>query len=515
MTIRLASLASLLMLAVTVALTLITVQREQATFRADTEAEADLLLDTLIRTTRDQLYRRDIDELDEITDIVANDETVLQVSIFDERGFLLAQSDLPSPVLAAEADSLGAMLVEREGDTPYLSWEAGQLVAGRPLIIGSRAYGAIALTVSTAPLEQQIQQTTTQAVLIAAVAIVIAIVLNFLAARRITGPLRQLTYAANLMSAGDLSVRVSPSSKDEVGQLSRTFDEMAASIQRRETELRELNESLEQQVQARTAELRQQNEELIVARQRAEEATQLKSQFLANISHELRTPLNAIMGYTQLMLMGIPVELPAVQKEQVQRIMKSSETLLGLINNLLDLAKIEAGRTELVNKSFHLREWIAATTRPLEVLAHEKQIEFAVSVDDHLPAVIVSDAERLRQIVVNLVSNAVKFTDQGSVTVWLEKLSGEPPRWSISIQDTGIGIPSHAQDFIFEEFRQADGTTTRQHGGTGLGLAIARNLARIMNGVIRVKSKVGEGSTFTVELPLVVAEVADARPPVI
>jgi signal transduction histidine kinase len=512
LSIRLATLASLLMLGVAVALTLATVQREQASFRTELEGEAELLLDTLARTTRDQLYQRDIDELDEITDTVSDNESVSRIIIYDDQGYPLADNTLPAPILAQEPDPLGKMLVEREENTSYLHWEQDHLIAGRVVRVGRTTFGAVSIALPTTRLQENIRQATTQGILIAVAAMTIGIALNFAVTRRITQPLRDLTYAARQMSGGNLKIRVEQQSQDEVGELGATFNQMAEAIEKRETDLRELNASLEQQVQDRTAELRRQNDELTLARKRAEEATQLKSQFLANISHELRTPLNAIMGYAQLMQMGIPVTLPDAQKEQVQRIMKSSEALLGLINNLLDLAKIEAGRTELVNKSFTLREWIAGAIRPNEVLAQEKGLQFIVNIDENLPNVIVGDVERLRQIVVNLVSNAVKFTEKGSVAIKLDRLaSGSDGRWTITVQDTGAGIPSHAIDLIFEEFRQVDGSATRQYGGTGLGLAIARNLARIMGGTIRVKSKVGEGSSFIVELPLIVAEVPDEK----
>jgi signal transduction histidine kinase len=174
---------------------------------------------------------------------------------------------------------------------------------------------------------------------------------------------------------------------------------------------------------------------------------------------------------------------------------------LGLINDVLDLSKIEAGRMELVQKPFNVREWVNDIRLQNQVLADEKGLCFAVELDERLPESLVCDAARLKQVVINLLSNAFKFTEAGQVSFQISQHDAE--NWKIVVSDTGIGIPAHAQNTVFEEFRQVDGTSRRQHGGTGLGLAIVRRLVLMMGGNIRLKSEVGKGSTFTVTLPLV------------
>jgi signal transduction histidine kinase len=257
----------------------------------------------------------------------------------------------------------------------------------------------------------------------------------------------------------------------------------------------------QQRIEGQNKALVKANRELAVARKQAEEASRLKDEFLANMSHELRTPLNAIIGYTQIILHGISGELNSRQRMNMERILYNSENLLALINDVLDVAKIEAGRMEIVRRPFELRSWADRVTTQMSGLAEKKQLDYRVVVDQALPEEIVGDVERLKQILLNLISNAIKFTEKGGVTVRVEQCNQE--HWAISVADTGIGIPAHAIEYIFDEFRQVDGSKARQFGGTGLGLAIVRNLTLMMDGKINVTSELGEGSIFTVTLPLI------------
>jgi PAS domain S-box-containing protein len=255
----------------------------------------------------------------------------------------------------------------------------------------------------------------------------------------------------------------------------------------------------EQQIQAQNAALLTSNAELAIARQKAEEVAQLKSQFLATMSHELRTPLNAIIGYTEIQLEGMTGALNSEQQDYQQRILINAEHLLGLINGVLDLSKIEAGQMALAMKPFALRPWVRDLEMQNRGLAEAKGLHFEVTLDPTLPEVIVGDGIRLKQIAINLVGNAIKFTDTGTVSVALT--AHDEAHWQLTVSDSGIGIAAHAQAVIFDEFWQVDRTSRRNHGGTGLGLSIARRLVLMMGGTIRVKSEVGKGSTFTVVLP--------------
>ncbi|MCK6577794.1 MAG: ATP-binding protein [Anaerolineae bacterium] len=257
---------------------------------------------------------------------------------------------------------------------------------------------------------------------------------------------------------------------------------------------------IERELQAQNDALVRANAELAEAREIAEAATQLKNQFLANMSHELRTPLNAIIGYTEIQLAGMTGALNEEQTRYQERVLANSEQLLGLINDVLDIAKIEAGRMNLIRAPFALRPWFHDLYEKNRVLAESKALDFKLDIAADLPETMTEDAIRLAQVVTNLLSNAIKFTTQGLITLAARRNDAEG--WQIAVSDTGIGIPLHAHETIFEEFRQIDGTSSRKYGGTGLGLAIARRIVQIMGGTITVRSELGVGSTFTVALPI-------------
>ena len=238
-----------------------------------------------------------------------------------------------------------------------------------------------------------------------------------------------------------------------------------------------------------------------IDRQRAESADKAKTQFLANMSHELRTPLNAIIGYDEAMLGGMVGAFTPKQTELLGRIQHNSRRLLGLINDVLDLSKIESGSLEIFLAPMSPPKVVTETVESLRSLAHENKIALEVEIRDDLPELVLGDANKLQQILVNLVSNAIKFTEKGGVTVTAG--ASDSDHWQVTVRDTGIGIAPDALNYIFEPFRQADSSETRKHKGTGLGLSITKRLAEKMGGAIAVESTPGSGSTFTVTLPRV------------
>ena len=256
-------------------------------------------------------------------------------------------------------------------------------------------------------------------------------------------------------------------------------------------QVRQHAEQLETRIAERTQQLRQLNQQL-------EQASHHKSEFLANMSHELRTPMNAIIGFTKLVMRRSKEQLPQKQYENLQKSLTSAEHLLTLINQILDLSKIEAGRLDVYPRRFRLETMIEECIRTVEPMVKPESVELLSNVAGDLPE-FYSDRDKLKQIVLNLLSNAIKFTERGQIRL---EAKAEKEWIAINVADTGPGIPRDKLDFIFEEFRQVDGGATRQRGGTGLGLSISRHLAHLLGGEIIVDSILGQGSTFTIRVPV-------------
>ncbi len=335
--------------------------------------------------------------------------------------------------------------------------------------------------------------------------------------RSIARPIQAIEESARKLAEGDLKQRVNVVSNDEIGSLAREFNRMAESLEH-------YYETLEKKVKERTEELRIANEELYKKKKELEikneelaRASQMKSQFLANVSHELRTPLNSIIGFSELLQDRAFGELNEKQMQYVKFIHSSGVHLLQLINSILDLSKIEAGRMEVVPEEFVLTEMLSEILTTIKPLAHKKNITIEMK-DTPASPVIVADKAKFKQIMLNLLSNAVKFNvEGGKVTVdWDIR---EEPRGTdferylyISVEDTGIGIKDNDLDRIFKEFEQLEPTITREHGGTGLGLALTKKLVELHNGEIWVESEFGRGSRFTVKLPQGVKKIEVIKP---
>jgi signal transduction histidine kinase/ActR/RegA family two-component response regulator len=277
----------------------------------------------------------------------------------------------------------------------------------------------------------------------------------------------------------------------------RSFNGMVAQMQDHESRLLGHGAELEREVTARTS-------ELVNAKERAEVANTAKSAFLANMSHEIRTPMNGVIGMTAL---ALQTNVTAEQREYLEIVESSADSLLTIIDDILDFSKMEAGKLSLDPIEFDLRASIDDTMRLFASRAEQKKIRLAHTVAVEIPALLIGDQGRLRQIVVNLVGNAIKFTEHGEVVLRVELGTGQSKGKVVhlTVVDTGIGIDADKQTAIFDSFAQADASTTRKFGGTGLGLSIASQLTRLMGGRIWVQSQLGVGSSFHVEIPFQLA----------
>ena len=316
--------------------------------------------------------------------------------------------------------------------------------------------------------------------------------------RRITRPIKQLTDQATQIADGYLDQIIPVDSRDEIGQLAVSFNDMAralkGNIDEKElalAQLRELNQTLEDRISRRTAEIQTMNTQL-------RESTSHKSQFLANVNHELRTPVSAIISYARLVLRKTERQISEGQRENLQDLLRTAERLLQMINSLLDLAKIEAGQMEVRVEPVQIDELITGAATTIEQILKHDQVRLVREIEPRLPT-MNTDREKLRQIILNLLGNAAKFTENGEIKVSAFQQNGSI---KLTVTDTGVGIEKKDLNQIFEEFHQGDKSNGGNHGGTGLGLAIVKRSLKLLGGEISVESEVGKGSTFTVTLPL-------------
>lgn len=311
--------------------------------------------------------------------------------------------------------------------------------------------------------------------------------------RVLARPLHYLHEGITAVREGRLEPIQVSRTGDEIEFLGKSFNAMIGQLAASRYEIQQYQELLEERIRQRTRDLEE-------ASRKALAASQTKSEFLANMSHELRTPMTGVLGMIDIVL---DTGLDADQREHLLIAKNCANTLLALLNDILDLSKIEAGKMDLEEVPFNLPEFVAECVNSFRPRAEQKGIALTLAVTPAVPARIVGDPLRLRQVLNNLLSNAVKFTDEGGVAVRVDAARGaHPPALLIQVRDTGIGIAAEKLATIFDEFTQADGSISRRYGGTGLGLAITRKLVEIHRGQIAVESSPGKGSTFLVSIPL-------------
>jgi len=379
----------------------------------------------------------------------------------------------------------------------------GTIETTTPIVQGGRQVGRFVLVAKTTDLRERVQGILVRSLLACIIALAIGLIIAARLQKAITGPIGQLDAAVSrIRSSQSFDAPVEASSDDEVGRLVDGFNAMLGEIRARDDRIDAQMKGLEREVDARTRDLR-------VARDAAEHANRAKSDFLATMSHEIRTPMNGVLVMAELLAAG---DLPEKPRRYADVIVRSGKNLLSIINDLLDFSKIEAGKLELESTRVDLVEIIDQVASLFWERARAKGLDFAAYISPDVPRFVTGDPVRIGQIVTNLVTNALKFTEEGFVLITVARDPKRPEVIRIGVRDTGVGIPKDKLAGVFTAFTQADQSTTRKFGGTGLGLTICRRLARAMGGDIGVSSEVGKGSTFAADLPLPAAGDAPLWP---
>ena len=393
-------------------------------------------------------------------------------------GQTLASVHASQDVVSARVTDMAGREIARFQNPDSLTGETE--VVTKPVLLQGRAIGQLSLTVVQPSLAPMLPQFIALTFVLLFGGVGVALFLARSLAHRVIKPVQALSKAMHEVAAGGGFTPVQVEAGDELFQsLTESFNDLLAKLGVREDDLKAAMRDLE------------------AARDAANAANVLKTQFLANMSHEIRTPLNGVLAMAEVMAMG---DLAPVQRGRLDVIRRSGGLLLAVLNDVLDLSKIEAGKLTLFEEDFDVEGAIAPARDNFQVMAQAKNLEFSVEIAETAQGWWRGDADRLRQVVGNLLSNAIKFTPQGAVSAMIDVSPADALR--IVVRDTGVGISPEKLPSLFEKFTQADNSATRRFGGTGLGLAICRELTQMMGGTIHVQSREGEGSTFTVELPL-------------
>jgi signal transduction histidine kinase/DNA-binding response OmpR family regulator len=463
---------------------LVSIVNEYYSFRSEASSELSAVAGVVGANCAAALVFEDSKNAQETLAALHTIPSIVSAGLYSRRGTLFA----------AYQRGLTKEAPQPEAPPAAVYMERGALTLVRPVVLNGEPVGSLAIRMDLSELYARIGRYLLVTLFALAVPAIIAVGVYSRVLRVLVTPILKLTGTARMVSATKTySIRAARGPGDEVGELIVAFNEMLGEIETREQLLSRHRDHLEEVVGERTA-------ELVAAKEKAEEGARLKGEFLANMSHEIRTPMNGIIGMTDL---ALSTRLDQEQKEYLDAVKMSADSLMVVINDILDFSKIEAGKMALDQSAVDIRSVVASALKAVALRASEKNLELTMRVEPLVPATVIGDPARLRQVLLNLLGNAIKFTNEGEVAVVVSvaDVEAHPVRLRFSVTDTGIGVPADKLASIFKPFEQADGSTTRKFGGTGLGLSISTKLIRMMDGEIGVDSKPGEGSCFWFSLP--------------
>ncbi len=459
----------------------------------------EVILSEIVNSSRHQLINPNRHALQDLINIVLEDKELESISFFDKNKKLLAYNGNEDP----ESSDFMGHFIFNTNETPTITASKETITLISPIIVTKNNFkpsekdliGWAAITLSRTKTDLKEYQVILTTTIFLVFGILVSIMLARHTAKRLTQPIYKMRSAVKKLENGQLETRIHPSSIGEIAELEEGINHMAAALQDGRDELQQNIDQATSDLQLSLETIEKKNIELAEAQKEALEASRIKSEFIANMSHEIRTPMNGIMGFTNLLF---ETDLTGIQRNYLTTIQKSTLNLLNLVNNILDFSRLDAGQLRLEHTRFDLRDCIEEVVTIMSPLANAKHLDFSALIDDNIPAKMSSDSLRIKQIITNLVSNAIKFTEHGEVVIKarLENKSDQNTTIRIEISDSGIGLPPHDQKIIFRAFQQANNTISKKYGGTGLGLTICKKLIDQMGGEMGVQSEPGHGSTF-------------------